>query len=162
MLTVTPIRTGEFAAFAPSPSTAVIRIYDPSDDWAEDAAREQAAGWGAVLPLTFWDMGPAEMGVFGTLLVRLLGGHREACLAVARRVFGAEGPWRPFLAADARDVVEFADELKRRGMTQVLVVCRNGRGRSGALAQWLARRLGAEPPAVIASEFICRTLDRAA
>ncbi|MGE5503513.1 MAG: hypothetical protein ACM31L_03735 [Actinomycetota bacterium] len=168
MSTITPLKTAEFAGMVPDATTAVVRIYDPNEEWRTDATAQEQAGWGAFLPLSFWDMDPSAMGMLGGALVHLLGAHRETCLALGRRLFGDDDlPWRPFLPADARDVAAFADQLPGKGIRHVLVVCRNGRGRSGALARWLARRLGAELDQLPgadprASEFICRTLDRAA
>jgi predicted protein tyrosine phosphatase len=168
MLTVTPLKTTEFDGFAPEPTTAVVRIYDPNEDWRADAAEQKAAGWAAVLPLSFWDMEPSAMGMLGGALVHLLGAHRETCLALGRRLFGDDDlPWRPFLPADARDVAAFADSLAGTSVRHILVVCRNGRGRSGALARWLARRLGADLACRPEGEprggdFISRTLERAA
>lgn len=164
---ITPIRTAEYAGFAPLPGTAVIRIYDPSEEWRADAAQQRDAGWGAFLPLAFWDLGEADMGLLERLLVRLLGASRDACLAAGQRLFGIdEIPWRPFLTADAVEVAHFADGLAQAGITHLMVVCRNGKGRSGTISRWLSKRTGATLATHGAdqgdSEFIRETLEKAA
>jgi hypothetical protein len=163
---ITVLKTAEFGGFAPNSATAVLRIYDPTDDWAEDAALQGAAGWAAFLPLAFWDMGSADLGLGGRLLVRLLGRWPHLFTELARRFYGEDIPWRPFLAADAAHIAAFADGLDPALVTQLLVVCRHGRGRSGTIGRWLARRLGATIAAGSGehreSDAIRRTLDRLA
>ncbi|MBV5323758.1 MAG: hypothetical protein J0626_00020, partial [Rhodospirillaceae bacterium] len=81
--------------------------------------------------------------VRGRLVARLWGRNRALFESLAGRLFGNDIPWRPFIAADAVDIATFADGLADKGITELLVVCRNGRGRSGTVGRWIARRLGA-------------------
>ncbi|OAN51454.1 hypothetical protein A6A04_16030 [Paramagnetospirillum marisnigri] len=135
---VTAITNGEFQGLAPRADMAVLRIFDPIDP------RESLGeGWGAALGLAFWDMDASALGIKGRLVTRLWGRNRALFESLAGRLFGTDIPWRPFIAADAADIAAFADGLGDKGVREVLVVCRNGRGRSGTVGRWLARRLGA-------------------
>ena len=145
-MVVTIVSASEFDAYAPNAATAVLRIYDPIDEWATDAAHQAESGWGRFEALAFWDIGHAGIGLFEGLLVRLFGAHRGACLALGQTLFGDEIPWRPFLPADARDICAFADGLATAGIQSVLVVCKNGRTRGGTCANWIARYLGLDLP----------------
>jgi hypothetical protein len=140
---VSAVRIGEFEGMAPRADAAVLRIADPTDDWKAEAARLARAGWGATLTQAFWDMDSSALGVKGHLITRLWGRHRAVFEALAGRLFGTDIPWRPFIAADAQDIAAFADMLPEKGIREILVVCRNGRGRSGTVGRWIARRLGA-------------------
>ncbi|EME67818.1 hypothetical protein H261_21586 [Paramagnetospirillum caucaseum] len=140
---VSAFRTGEFDGMAPRRDAAVLRICDPTDPWRDEGRGLAAAGWGATLTLAFWDMDASALGVKGRLITRLWGRHRALFETLAGRLFGSDIPWRPFIAADAADIAAFADPLADTGVNEVLVVCRNGRGRSGTVGRWLARRLGA-------------------
>ncbi|MDA8232211.1 MAG: hypothetical protein M0006_12810 [Magnetospirillum sp.] len=161
-MVVTIVTAGEFPSYVPDAATAIVRIYDPVEDWRTDGAGLANAGWGAALPLAFWDVGMTGMGMLETALVRMLGRRRELCLSLGQRLFGDDIPWRPFLPADACDIRRFADSLAARGVRNVLVVCNNGRARSWTVARWLADHLGAEPPQARGwlreSEWIARTL----
>ena len=142
---ITVVSASEFSAYQPTPSTAVIRIYDPTDAWVEDAAVQAASGWGKVLPMAFWDVGRVGMGIMEHLTVRLLGRWRNVCLAVGNALFGDKDiPWRPFLTADAREICAFGDSLDETNIRNIIVVCHNGRARGGTVATWLARHLGIE------------------
>lgn len=134
---VSAIRMGEFEAMAPRGDMAVLRILDPIDDRVAPAP-----GWGDSLSLAFWDMDAAALGVRGRLVTRLWGRNRALFESLAGRLFGNDIPWRPFIAADAADIAAFADGLAAQGIRELLVVCRNGRGRSGTVGRWVARRLG--------------------
>ncbi len=136
---VSAIKTGEFGGRVPQADTAVLRIWDPTD------AREPLGGlgWGDTLSMAFWDMDASALGVRGRLVARLWGRNRALFESLAGRLFGNDIPWRPFIAADAADIAAFADGLAAKGVTELLVVCRNGRGRSGTVGRWIARRLGA-------------------
>ncbi len=145
-MVITIVSASEFDAYVPNAATAVLRIYDPIDEWAGDAARQAAAGWGRFAGLAFWVVGHAGFGVLEAALVRLLGDHRGACLALGQTLFGDEIPWRPFLPADARDICCFTDSLDSAGIQSVLVVCKNGRTRGGTVGNWIARHLGLDLP----------------
>ncbi len=145
-MVVTIVSASEFEAYVPNAATAVLRIYDPIDEWTEDAAAQAASGWGRFQGLAFWDIGHSGIGLMESVVIRLLGRYRGACLAVGRKLFGDEIPWRPFLAADARDICRFADSLESSGIHSVLVVCRNGRTRGGTCGNWIARYLGLDLP----------------
>ncbi len=140
---VSAFRTGEFEGMAPRKDAAVLRICDPTDAWRAEGRSLAQAGWGATLTLAFWDMDSSALGVKGHLITRLWGRNRAVFEALAGRLFGTDIPWRPFIAADAADIAAFAASLTDKGIGEVLVVCRNGRGRSGTVGRWLARRLGA-------------------
>ncbi|CAA7627831.1 conserved hypothetical protein [Candidatus Terasakiella magnetica] len=142
IMIVSAIRSKEFAGLVPDSGIAVLQIFDPTDDWTDETASLAAAGWGASLGLAFWDMDASALGVRGRLVVRLWGRHRALFNALACRMFGNDIPWQPFIAADAVEIAAFADRLALGGMREVLVVCRNGRGRSGTVGRWIARRLG--------------------
>ena len=135
---VSAITTGEFQGRVPQANTAVLRIWDPLDQ------RQSLAGlgWGDALSLAFWDMDASALGVRGRMVVRLWGRNRALFESLASRLFGNDIPWRPFIAADAVDIAAFADGLAEKGISELLVVCRNGRGRSGTVGRWIARRLG--------------------
>ncbi|MDO8605621.1 MAG: hypothetical protein Q7R40_03715 [Phaeospirillum sp.] len=135
---VSAIKTGEFGGLVPQANAAVLRIWDPIDE------REPlgSLGWGDSLGLAFWDMDASALGVRGRLVARLWGRNRALFESLAGRLFGNDIPWRPFIAADAADIAAFADGLAAKGVTELLVVCRNGRGRSGTVGRWIARRLG--------------------
>ncbi|RAU21342.1 hypothetical protein CU669_14330 [Paramagnetospirillum kuznetsovii] len=135
---VTAITNGEFQGMAPRADAAVLRILDPID--SRDALEQ---GWGDTLSQAFWDMDSSALGVRGRLVVRLWGRHRAWFESLAGRLFGSDIPWRPFIAADAVEITAFADGLAEKGVRELLVVCRNGRGRSGTVGRWIARRLGA-------------------
>ena len=142
---ITVVGKFDFDAHVPRPSAAVLRIYDPNEDWSGDASQLAVAGWGEVLALSFWDVGVQGMRPAEALVARLLGRWRRLCLAVGAKLFGdAEVPWRPFLSADARDIARFAGGLEAAGVRHLLVVCGNGRARSLTIAKWLAARLGAD------------------
>jgi hypothetical protein len=146
-MVITVVSASEFSAYEPNAATAVIRIYDPIDAWSEDAAAQVVAGWGKILPIAFWDVGRIGMGLIERAMVRLLGRWRGPCLRIGQAMFGdIDIPWRPFLPADARDICAFADGLVESGIRSILVVCHNGRGRGGTVANCLARYLGIEPP----------------
>lgn len=135
---VSAIKTGEFGGRVPQANTAVLRVWDPIDE------REPLdGGWGDTLAMAFWDMDASALGVRGRLVARLWGRNRALFESLAGRLFGNDIPWRPFIAADAADIAAFADGLAAKGVTELLVVCRNGRGRSGTVGRWIARRLGA-------------------
>ncbi len=136
---VSAIKTGEFEGRVPQADTAVLRIWDPIDE------RESlnGLGWGDVLAMGVWDMDASALGVRGRLVARLWGRNRALFESLAGRLFGNDIPWRPFIAADAVEIAAFADSLAEKGVTELLVVCRNGRGRSGTVGRWIARRLGA-------------------
>ena len=136
---VSAIKTGEFEGRVPQADTAVLRIWDPIDE------REPLSGlgWGDALAMGFWDMDASALGVRGRLVARLWGRNRALFESLAGRLFGNDIPWRPFIAADAVEIAAFADSLAEKGVTELLVVCRNGRGRSGTVGRWIARRLGA-------------------
>lgn len=141
---ITVVRKFDFTSYAPTASAAVIRIYDPVEDWFDDASQLSVAGWGDVLSLSFWDVGVQGMRPGEGLLTRLLGHWRTTCLALGTRLFGdPEIPWRPFLAADARDIARFAAALEAKGIRHLMVVCGNGRARSWTIAKWLSHRLSA-------------------
>jgi len=162
---VSAFRTGEFDGMAPRHDAAVLRICDPTDAWKAEGRGLAQAGWGATLTLAFWDMDSSALGVKGRLITRLWGRNRALFEALAGRLFGSDIPWRPFIAADAADIAAFADSLADRGIAEVLVVCRNGRGRSGTVGRWLARRLGARFATSgddRDSGYIRETLDRVA
>lgn len=142
---ITVVSRADFSGYAPSRSAAVLRIYDPHEDWSGDAARLSVAGWGACLPLSFWDVGFQGMKPGEALLARLLGRWRGICVRLGQRLYGCDDiPWRPFLAADARAIARFGDSLADRGIRHLMVVCGNGRARSWTIAQFLARRLHAD------------------
>jgi hypothetical protein len=143
LMLVSAFRTGEFEGMAPRQDAAVLRICDPTDDWKGEGRGLAQAGWGATLTCAFWDMDSSALGVKGHLITRLWGRNRALFEALAGRLFGTDIPWRPFIAADAAAIAAFADGLADKGIREVLVVCRNGRGRSGTVGRWLARRLGA-------------------
>lgn len=143
-MVVTIVSASEFDAYVPNAATAVLRIYDPTDDWTADAARQAGAGWGRFLPLAFWDIGHGGIGLLESALIRLLGTRRGTCLALGQKLFGDEIPWRPFLDADARDICAFADSLASAGVQSVLVVCKNGRSRGDTVANWIALHLGTD------------------
>lgn len=143
LMLVSAFRTGEFEGMAPREDAAVLRICDPTDDWKAEGRELAQAGWGATLTCAFWDMDSSALGVKGHLITRLWGRNRAVFEALAGRLFGSDIPWRPFIAADAAAIAAFADGLADKGIREVLVVCRNGRGRSGTVGRWLARRLGA-------------------
>lgn len=155
---VSAIKTGEFEGMVPRSDMAVLRIFDPIDE------RESLGdGWGASLALAFWDMDASALGVRGRLVARLWGRNRALFESLAGRLFGNDIPWRPFIAADAADMAAFADSLVEKGIHEVLVVCRNGRGRSGTVGRWIARRLGARFQTTgddRDSGYIRETLDR--
>jgi hypothetical protein len=158
---VSTIRTAEFAGLVPRAHMAVLRIWDPTDERAELAGQ----GWGDTLALAFWDMDASALGMRGRLVTRLWGRHRAMFEALAGRLFGNDIPWRPFIAADAVDIAAFADGLAAKGITELLVVCRNGRGRSGTVGRWIARRLGTRFQTTgddRESAYIRDTLDRVA
>jgi hypothetical protein len=136
---VSAIKTGEFEGRVPLTNTAVLRIWDPLDD----RRSLTGLGWADSLSLAFWDMDASALGVRGRLVTRLWGRNRALFESLAGRLFGNDIPWRPFIAADAADIAAFADGLADKGVTELLVVCRNGRGRSGTVGRWIARRLGA-------------------
>lgn len=162
---VSALRTVEFEGMVPSRNTAVLRIGDPTDDWKTEGRRLAQAGWGATLTLAFWDMDSSALGVKGHLITRLWGRHRAVFEALAGRLFGTDIPWRPFIAADAVAIAAFADSLAEKGIRELLVVCRNGRGRSGTVGSWIARRLGARFSAggdQRDADHIRETLDRVA
>lgn len=140
---VSAFRVVEFEGMAPRADAAVLRICDPTDQWKAEGRALAGAGWGATLTLAFWDMDSSALGVKGRLITRLWGRNRPIFEALAGRLFGSDIPWRPFIAADALDIAAFADSLADRGIRELLVVCRNGRGRSGTVGRWVARRLGA-------------------
>lgn len=135
---VSAIKTGEFGGQVAQANTAVLRIWDPTDP------REalDGLGWGDTLSMAFWDMDASALGVRGRLIARLWGRNRALFESLAGRLFGNDIPWRPFIAADAVAIAAFADGLAAKGVTELLVVCRNGRGRSGTVGRWIARRLG--------------------
>lgn len=142
---ITVVTKSDFASYVPSPSAAIIRIYDPIENWQEDASRLETAGWGAVHALSFWDVGMQGFKLAEGLVARLLGRWRRLCLAVGGALFGDDDiPWRPFLTADARAIARFADGLEARGVRHLMVVCGNGRARSWTIAKWLSRRLTAQ------------------
>lgn len=142
---ITVVSRADFESYGPSRATAVLRIYEPIDDYADDARQLAQSGWGDAVALSFWDVGVNGMRLAETLVARLLGRWRRPCLALGRRVssLGDDIPWRPFVAADARDIARFADGLADKGIRHVLVVCGNGRSRSYTIARWLSQRLGA-------------------
>jgi hypothetical protein len=140
---VSAFRTGEFDGMAPRQDAAVLRLCDPTDEWRAEGRDLAQAGWGSTLTLAFWDMDSSALGVRGHLITRLWGRNRAIFEALAGRLFGSDIPWRPFIAADAVQIAAFADSLSDKGIKEVLVVCRNGRGRSGTVGRWLAHRLGA-------------------
>ena len=140
---VSAFRTGEFEGMAPRQDAAVLRLCDPTDQWRAEGGDLAQAGWGSTLTLAFWDMDSSALGVKGHLITRLWGRNRALFEALAGRLFGSDIPWRPFIAADAIQIAAFADALSDKGIVEVLVVCRNGRGRSGTVGRWLAHRLGA-------------------
>jgi hypothetical protein len=155
---VSAIKTTELVGRVPAPNTAVLRILDPVDE-----ATDLGQGWGAVLQLAFWDMDASALGVKGRLITRLWGKNRALFESLAGRLFGNDIPWRPFIAADALDIAHFADGLKERGVSELLVVCRNGRGRSSTVGRWIAARLGASFETTgqdRQSGYIKETLDR--
>ncbi|MEW5727963.1 MAG: hypothetical protein AB1918_09075 [Pseudomonadota bacterium] len=163
---ITVVRSAEFSLYAPTRDAAVLRIHDPVEDWAPEADRLKAAGWGATLSLAFWDVGVQGMSLGESLVARLLGRWRGLALRLGDRFFpmGDDIPWRPFLAADARDIAAFADALPDRGIRHLMVVCGNGRARSWTVAKWLSRRLSASLTAAHGwereSAAIARTLAR--
>lgn len=162
---VSPFKVGEFDGMAPRADAAVLRICDPTDDWKAEGRGLAQAGWGASLTCAFWDMDASALGVKGRLITRLWGRNRALFEALAGRLFGSDIPWRPFIAADAAAIAAFADGLADKGIREVLVVCRNGRGRSGTVGRWLARRLAARFVTggdVRDSGHIRETLDRVA
>ncbi|KIL98572.1 hypothetical protein CCC_02022 [Paramagnetospirillum magnetotacticum MS-1] len=128
---------------SPRSDAAVLRICDPTDDWRAQGRGLAQAGWGSTLTLAFWDMDSSALGVKGHLITRLWGRNRAVFEALAGRLFGSDIPWRPFIAADAVAIAAFADSLADKGIAELFVVCRNGRGRSGTVGRWLAHRLGA-------------------
>jgi hypothetical protein len=140
---VSAVRVGEFEGMAPRADAAVLRIADPTDEWKAEGRRLAQAGWAATLTQAFWDMDSSALGVKGHLITRLWGRNRPVFEALAGRLFGTDIPWRPFIAADAVDIAAFADAMAEKGIREILVVCRNGRGRSGTVGRWIARRLGA-------------------
>ncbi|MGE5547848.1 MAG: hypothetical protein ACM33T_13175 [Solirubrobacterales bacterium] len=141
---ITVVSKHDFDSYAPSRSAAVLRIYDPVEDWAGDADRLAQAGWGDTLSLSFWDVGVQGMRPTEAVLARLLGRWRDLCVSLGNRLFSQHDiPWRPFLSADATDIARFADALPSKGIRHVMVVCGNGRTRSWTVAQFLSRRLGA-------------------
>ena len=158
---VSAIKTGEFEGRVPLANTAVLRIWDPIDD----RASLTGLGWGDRLSLAFWDMDASALGVRGRMVARLWGHNRALFESLAGRLFGNDIPWRPFIAADAADIAAFADGLADKGITELLVVCRNGRGRSGTVGRWIAHRLGASFETSgddRDSGYIRETLDRVA
>lgn len=163
---ITVVRSAEFSLYAPTRDAAVLRIHDPVEDWAPEADRLKGAGWGATLSLAFWDVGVQGMSLGEGMLVRLVGRWRGLALRLGERFFpmGDGIPWRPFLAADARDIAAFADGLEARGIRHLMVVCGNGRARSWTVAKWLSRRLSASLTAAHGwereSAAIARTLAR--
>lgn len=162
---ITVVTKTDFASHVPSASAAIIRIYDPVENWSDDASRLAIAGWGAVYSLSFWDVGMQGFKLAEGLVARLLGRWRNLCLSVGRRLFGDdEIPWRPFLTADARAIAHFADGLEAKGIRHLVVVCGNGRARSWTIAKWLATRLGAQAAAARGwqreSDGIARVLRR--
>jgi hypothetical protein len=163
-MVITIVSASEFEAYEPNAATAVLRIYDPIEEWTADAARQAEFGWGRFAALAFWDIGHGGIGLLESVVIRLLGNHRRACLALGQKLFGDEIPWRPFLAADARDICCFADSLAPAGVQSVLVVCKNGRARGGTVGNWIARYLGLDLPPQNGwqreSEVITRALAR--
>jgi len=162
---VSAVKTGELAGLVPSRNAAVLRIFDPTDAWKAESAGLARAGWGANLSLAFWDMDASALGVRGRLIARLWGRHRAMFEALAGRLFEDDIPWRPFIAADAVDIAAFVDDLAGKDITEVLVVCRNGRGRSSTIGRWISRRLGVAFQGAEGereSTFIRETLDRVA
>lgn len=163
-MVITIVSASEFPSCVPNAATAVLRIYEPIQDWTTDAAEHATDGWGPFLPLAFWDVGKAGLGLFERLVIRLLGRHRSLCLKVGQKLFGDEIPWRPFLPADACDIRAFTDEVASRGVQGILVVCTNGRARSWTIAKWMAEHLGTEPPSERGwqreNDEIARTLSR--
>ena len=158
---VSAIKTGEFEGRVPQANTAVLRIWDPIDERVSLGG----LGWGDVLSQSFWDMDASALGVRGRLIARLWGRNRALFESLAGRLFGTDIPWRPFIAADAAEIAAFADGLAAKGITELLVVCRNGRGRSGTVGRWIARRLGAAFETTgddRDSGYIHETLDRVA
>jgi hypothetical protein len=149
-----------FPTFIADRATAVVRIYDPVEDWHRDAAHQAGRGWGRFLPLEFWDASRFAPGRAERLILALLGHHRPLCLAAGRRLFGARGPWRPFLAADADDIVAFADGLEAAGIRDIVVVCSNGRARSWTVGCWIARHLGLDLPATQGWQHACPHIER--
>ena len=162
---VSAIKTSEFAGFAPRPDVAVLRICDPLDDWRAEGRKLAQAGWGPILTQAYWDMDASALGMKGRLVTRLWGRNRALFESLAGRLFGSDIPWRPFIAADAIDIAAFADSLADKGMSELLVVCRNGRGRSGTVGRWIAHRLAARFATTgddRESGYIRDTLDRIA
>jgi len=163
-MSVIVVSASEFPTFVPDPATAVLRIYDPVDDWRRDAGHQATLGWGRFLPLDFWDAGRFGPSWIERMLVAVFGHNRRLCLGLARRLFGDAVPWRPFLPADADDIVRFADGLATGGIRDVVVVCGNGRARSWTVACWIARHLGLEKPLARGWQRSCphiaRMLDR--
>lgn len=163
-MVITIVSAAEFSAFVPNTATAVLRIYDPIDDWMADAAAQAAAGWGRFTGLAFWDVGFAGLSLAERAVIRLLGRHRALCLAVGQKLFGDEIPWRPFLPADAQSIHGFADGLAASGVQNLMVVCSNGRSRGSTVGAWIARYLGLDLPSQRGwqreSETIAATLAR--
>ena len=158
---VSAIKTGEFEGRVPQADTAVLRIWDPIDERQPLGGQ----GWGDALAMSFWDMDAVALGVRGRLIARLWGRNRALFESLASRLFGTDIPWRPFIAADAADIAAFADGLSDKGITELLVVCRNGRGRSGTVGRWIAHRLGVRFETTGESResgYIRETLDRVA
>ncbi len=146
-MVITIVSAAEFSAFVPNAATAVLRIYDPVDDWEADSVAQAAAGWGRYTGLAFWDVGFAGLSLAERALIRLLGRHRSLCLTLGQKLFGDEIPWRPFLPADALDIHGFADGLASAGVQNLMVVCSNGRSRGTTVGTWIARYLGLDRPA---------------
>lgn len=165
-MVITTVARSDFSGFAPNRATAILRIYDPVEDWANDAGELAAGGWGAVLPLAFWDVGRSGLSIGERVLLRVMGHDRQRCLHLGERLFGSDFPWRPFLAADAAEIRDFADSLAAKGIRSLLVVCGNGRARSWTIARWIACHLDVEMPQGRGwqreSETIAATLTRVA
>lgn len=142
---ITVVTKFDFANYVPSASAAVLRIYDPVENWFNDAELLGSAGWGATLALSFWDVGLQGFKPTEGLFARLFGRWRGLCVTLGNRLFGeTDIPWRPFLAADAHDIARFGDQLDAHGIRHLIVVCGNGRARSWTIAKWLAARLSAQ------------------
>lgn len=142
---ITVVRKSEIGGYVPSRDAAILRIYDPIEDWEAESGRLADSGWGATLSLAFWDVGVQGMGVAEAAMTRLAGRWRKLALSLGERFFpmGDDVPWRPFLDADARDIARFADGLEAKGVRHLMVVCGNGRARSWTVAKWLSKRLSA-------------------
>lgn len=139
-------KMSEAPSLAPDPAAALVVLADPSDaadprSCAASWGPAACGGWAARLDLAFWDQDFLPLPQ--AILVRAAGSRRNLCLSVGGRLWGEEGiPWRPFLQADAADLRRFAEGLRASKISSVHVVCRNGRGRSRAIAGWLSETLG--------------------